>query len=69
MIAMVHYRSTLLGRTNVAEGTMAFQLEKPHDFVFKAGQHIDLTLSGSQPRPSDGMFDICLKQAGQHPEG
>jgi ferredoxin-NADP reductase len=57
MIAMIHYQSTLLGRTEVAEGTMAFQFEKPNTFVFKAGQYIDLTLSGSQPQlgPSDGM--------------
>src|SRR5260370_878903 len=44
-----------IGRTEVAEGTMAFQFEKPKDFVFKAGQHIDLTLSGSQPGPSHGL--------------
>ena len=54
---MIDYQSTLLGRTEVAEGTMAFQFEKPNNFVFKAGQYIDLTLSGSQPQlgPSDGM--------------
>jgi ferredoxin-NADP reductase len=57
MIAMIDYQTTLLGRTEVAEDTMAFQFEKPHDFVFKAGQYIDLTLSGSEPQrgPSDGM--------------
>jgi ferredoxin-NADP reductase len=57
MIAMIDYQSTLLGRTEVAKGTMAFQFEKPNTFVFKAGQYIDLTLSGSQPQlgPSDGM--------------
>jgi len=49
---MIGYQSTLLGRTEVAEGTMAFQFEKPNDFVFKAGQYIDLTLSDSQPGPS-----------------
>ena len=49
------YQSTLLGRTEVAEGTMAFQFEKPNDFVFKAGQYIDLTISGSQPGPPNGM--------------
>jgi len=49
------YQSTLLGRTQVAEGTMAFQFEKPRDFVFKAGQYIDLTLSGSQHGSSDGL--------------
>jgi ferredoxin-NADP reductase len=49
------YQSTLLGRTDVAEGTMAFQFEKPKNFVFKAGQYIDLTLSGSQPGASNGL--------------
>ena len=54
---MIDYQSTLVGRTEVAEGTMAFQFEKPNGFVFKAGQYIDLTLSGSQPQlgPSDGL--------------
>jgi ferredoxin-NADP reductase len=54
---MSDYQSTLLGRTEVAEGTMAFQFEKPNNFVFKAGQYIDLTLSGSQPEfgPSAGL--------------
>jgi ferredoxin-NADP reductase len=55
MIAMIGYQSTLLGRTEVAEGTMAFQFEKPNDFVFKAGQYVDLTLSDSQPGPSNGL--------------
>jgi len=54
---MIDYQSTLLGRTEVAKGTMAFQFEKPNNFVFKAGQYIALTLSGSQPQlgPPDGM--------------
>jgi ferredoxin-NADP reductase len=43
---MIDYHTTLLGRTEVAEGTMAFQFEKPNNFVFKAGQYIDLTLLG-----------------------
>ena len=45
---MIDYESTLIGRTEVAENTMAFQFEKPNNFVFKAGQYIDVTLSGSQ---------------------
>ena len=49
------YKSTLLGRTEVAEGTMAFQFEKPPDFVFKAGQYIDLTLSTAQRESSNGL--------------
>lgn len=55
VIAMIGYESTLLGRTEVAEGTMAFQFEKPKGFVFKPGQYIDLTLLGSQPGSSTGM--------------
>jgi ferredoxin-NADP reductase len=49
------YQSTLLGRTDVAEGTVAFQFQKPHDFVFTAGQYIDLALSGSQHGSSNGL--------------
>ncbi|HWY59491.1 MAG TPA: FAD-dependent oxidoreductase [Terriglobales bacterium] len=49
------YQSTLLGRTDVAEGTMAFQFEKPHDFVYKAGQYIDLTISDSQNGSPSGL--------------
>jgi len=54
---MIDYQSALLGGTEVAEGTMAFQFEKPNNFVFKAGQYIDLTLAGFRPQlgPSDGM--------------
>ena len=53
-IAMIDYQSTLLGRTEVAEGTMAFQFERPKHFVFKAGQYIDLTLS-AQPGLPNGL--------------
>jgi ferredoxin-NADP reductase len=52
---MIDFQSTLLGRTEVAEGTMAFQFEKPKHFEFKAGQYIDLTLLGSQPGLPDGL--------------
>ena len=55
---MSTYQSTLIGRTEVAEGTMAFQCEKPKDFVFKAGQYIDLSLSGFQPGQSNGLTHI-----------
>ncbi|HZW80848.1 MAG TPA: FAD-dependent oxidoreductase [Candidatus Deferrimicrobiaceae bacterium] len=48
------YQSRLIGRTEVAEDTMAFQFEKPKAFVFKAGQFIDLTISRSQG-PSQGL--------------
>jgi ferredoxin-NADP reductase len=54
-IAMIDNQSTLLGRTEVAEGTMAFQFEKPNHFVFNAGQYIDLTLSGSHLGLPNGL--------------
>jgi len=65
---MIDYQTTLLGQTEVAEGTMAFQFEKPNSFVFKAGQYIDLTLSGSQDqlRPSNRLtrtFSIASSQS------
>jgi ferredoxin-NADP reductase len=34
----------LTGREEIAEGTMAFHLEKPAGFIFKAGQYVDLTV-------------------------
>ena len=37
----------LLGKEQVAEGTMAFHFEKPPGFRFKAGQAIDLILAES----------------------
>jgi ferredoxin-NADP reductase len=52
---MSAYDSTLLSRTDVAAGTMAFRFAKPHDFVFTAGQYIDLTLSSSEPGLSNGL--------------
>ena len=38
------YASKLLNRADLAEGTMAFHLEKPPGFDFKPGQSADLTL-------------------------
>jgi ferredoxin-NADP reductase len=53
--SMSTYQSTLSGRTEVAKGTMAFWFKKPHDFVFKAGQYIDLTISDSPSESSNGL--------------
>jgi ferredoxin-NADP reductase len=44
----------LLGREVVAEGTMAFHLEKPEGFGFKAGQAVELLL----PDPSGSPRDV-----------
>jgi ferredoxin-NADP reductase len=45
------YQTTLLGRTTVADGTMAFRFHKPNDFAFKAGQYVDLTISDPEHGP------------------
>src|SRR6202030_1816261 len=58
---MIDYRSTLLGRTEVAEGTMAFQFEKPNDFLFRAGQYIDLTIASPQTAFGHGHLVNGLK--------
>src|SRR5258708_20336057 len=52
---MIDYQRRVLGRTEVAESTMAFQFEKPKHFVFKGGQYTDLTLSPSQPALPNGL--------------
>ena len=66
---MCAYQSTLLGRTEVAEGTMAFQFEKPNGFVYKAGQYIDLTISDSQRGSANGLthtFSIASSPFDKH---
>jgi ferredoxin-NADP reductase len=52
---MIDYQSALLDRTEIAESTVAFRFEKPKHFVFKPGQHIDLTLSGFHPDLPGGL--------------
>src|SRR5215510_3198783 len=41
---MTKYTTKLNERRDVAEGTMAFHLEKPPGFQFKAGQYMNVTL-------------------------
>jgi NAD(P)H-flavin reductase len=52
---MIAYQSLLIGRTEVAQDTMAFRFEKPRSFLFKPGQYIDLILLGSEPGHSNGL--------------
>jgi ferredoxin-NADP reductase len=47
-------RPRLLGRDEVAEGTMAFYFEKPSGFDFKPGQSADLTLFNPPETDSEG---------------
>ena len=54
-VSAIGYATRLLGSTDVAKDTMAFQFEKPRNFVFRAGQSVDLTLIGSTQERSDRL--------------
>jgi ferredoxin-NADP reductase len=47
------YASRLLSRTEVAQDTVAFRFERPRNFLFRAGQSIELTLLGARADGSD----------------
>lgn len=51
---MLAYRSKLTNRAEIAERTMAFQVQKPTGFQFKAGQYADLTLLDPPQMDSQG---------------
>jgi ferredoxin-NADP reductase len=53
-ILIAGYGPRLLGRVEVAEGTMAFHFEKPEQFDFKPGQSADLTLSNPPETDTEG---------------
>lgn len=56
---MSAYQTTFLGRTKVADGTMAFRFEKPKYFTFKAGQYVDLTISDPEHGSSTHTVSIA----------
>jgi len=47
-------RAKLMSRREVAEGTMAFQFEKPPGWTFEAGQFVDITLLMPTETDSEG---------------
>jgi len=52
----------ILAREDIAEGTMAFHLERPEGFDFKAGQYLDLTILDPPETDEEGntrTFSIC----------
>lgn len=53
-VAMSTHTAVLQQREEIAEGTMAFHLEKPTGFEFSAGQSIDLTLVNPRESDSEG---------------
>src|ERR1044071_5293622 len=50
---LVGYRSRLLSRVEIAEGTMAFHFEKPAPFDYRPGQSADVTLSSPPETDSE----------------
>ena len=52
---MSGYPSRLVGRRQISEGTLAFQFERPRNFLFNAGQFVDLAPCGARPDGSDGL--------------
>jgi ferredoxin-NADP reductase len=48
------YTVKLIGREEVAKGTMAFHFEKPDGFVYKAGQFADFTLIDPPENDAEG---------------
>jgi ferredoxin-NADP reductase len=44
--SVLGYPSRLLSRTEVAKDTLAFQFQRPRNFLFRPGQFIDLTVRG-----------------------
>lgn len=53
-IPLAGFRTRLLSRNSVAEGTMAFDFARPVGFTFKAGQAADLTLLNPPETDSEG---------------
>jgi ferredoxin-NADP reductase len=53
-VPLAGFRTNLLSRSSVAEGTMAFHFAKSSGFAFKAGQAADLTLLDPPETDSEG---------------
>ena len=52
--SVLGYPSRLLSRTEVAGNTVAFQFQRPSNFLFRPGQFMDLTLRG----PAKGLTSL-----------
>ncbi|MFC5708111.1 ferredoxin--NADP reductase [Aeromonas eucrenophila] len=62
---MAEYRVRLIARQPLAEGTLAFHLEKPAGFDHKPGQALNLTLPGhhENPRSPDARHTFSIVTA------
>lgn len=50
----MNYKTNLISKETVAEGTMTFHFKKPEGFEWKAGQSIDLTLINPPETDAEG---------------
>jgi ferredoxin-NADP reductase len=53
-VQMPIYKTVLLRKEEIADGTMAFHFEKPGGFAFKAGQFGDFTLINPEETDAEG---------------
>lgn len=58
----------LIGREQVAEGTMAFRFEKPSGWTFKAGQAMDMTLLEPSETDAEGNTRAFTIASAPHEE-
>ena len=69
VVANAGYRSKLLYRAEVADGTMAFHFERPAQFDFTPGQSADVTLSNppeTDPEGNTRTFSIASSPFENH---
>ena len=63
------YGTTLVGKKEIARGTVAFHLRKPEGFTFTAGQAVYVTLPGQKEVDSKGRVrTFSIASAPQEPE-
>ncbi|HXV29100.1 MAG TPA: FAD-dependent oxidoreductase [Sinorhizobium sp.] len=63
------YKTNLVGKEEVARGTVAFRLKKPEGFTYAAGQAIYVTLPGQKESDSKGRVrTFSIASAPQEPE-
>ncbi len=60
---MARHEVALLGREEVAEGTMAFRFAKPAGFAFKGGQAVSLALVHPPAEPNSARRTFSLASA------
>lgn len=63
------YRTELIGKEDIAEGTMLFRFTKPGSFIYDAGQTMDVTLIAPSDTDADGESrSLSIASAPHEPE-